>query len=124
MIKMVHFMIEKGYIKRQGVRKGMRSMFEAFAYYKEIRRRIYSASVGRAMFVTSKGFIGLTPWNAQQGDVVSVLFGGCTPFILRKVPRRDQYSLVGEAYVYRIMGGELFTGRMMRHPRLRAFDLV
>lgn len=124
MIKMVHFMIEKGYIKRQGVREGMRSMFEAFAYYKEIRRRIYSASVGRAMFVTSKGFIGLAPWNAQQGDIVSVLFGGCTPFILRKVPGRDQYSLVGEAYVYGIMGGELFTGGMMRHPRLRAFDLV
>ena len=34
----------------------------------------------------------------------AVLSGGCTPFILRHVPGTEQqYSLVGEAYIYRII---------------------
>ena len=99
-------MVEKGYVSV----KGMKSRSECIADYKGLRKRIYSASVGRAMFVTSKGFIGMAPWNAQQEDVVSVLFGGCTTFILRKRTGEEKYSLVGEAYVCGIMGGELFGG--------------
>lgn len=59
----------------------------------------------------------------HKGDVVSVLFGGCTPFILHKANGKEKYRLVGEGYVYGIMGGELFSGEM-GHPRLRDFDLV
>ncbi len=96
MSKMYICMVEKGYVSV----KGMKGRSECIANYKGLRKRIYSASVGRAMFVTSKGFIGLAPWNAQQGDVVSVLFGTCTPFILRKTTGEEKYALVGEAYVY------------------------
>lgn len=69
----------------------------------------HSASVGRAMFVTSKGFIGLAPWNAQQK---SVPFGGWTsiPFILFKATGQENNRLVGEAYVYGTIGGESFSG--------------
>lgn len=98
-------------------------MSEAIVKYKEFRKRLHSASVGRAMFVTSKGYIGLAPWNAQGGDVVSVLFGGITPFLLRKTAGKELYTLVGEAYVYGIMGGESFSGEM-GHPRLKSFDIV
>tara|TARA_R110002060_G_scaffold13940_3_gene19670 strand:- start:215 stop:442 length:228 start_codon:yes stop_codon:yes gene_type:complete len=63
------------------------------------------------MFVTLKGFIGLAPWNAKQGDIVSVLLGGCTTFLLRKIAGTDLYNLVGEAYVYGITGGELLSGQ-------------
>ena len=115
------FMVKKGYSK--SAVNGFAHRKEVIVKYKDMRKRIHSASVGRAMFVTSKGFIGLAPWNAQQGDVISVLLGGCTPFILRQIPGTEQYSLVGEAYVYGIMGGELFSGEI-EHPRMRAFDLV
>ena len=96
---------------------------QIFTKYKEIRKRIHSASIGRAMFITSKGFIGLGPWNAQERDLVSVLFGGCTPFLSRQVAGKEKYILVGETYVYGIMGGELFNGEM-GHPRLRTFEIV
>ena len=115
------FMLKKGFVKM--AINPFAFLREVDANYKDMRQRIHSASIGRAMFVTSKGFIGLAPWNAQQGDVISVLLGGCTPFILRQTPRTEQYSLVGEVYVYGIMGGELFSGEM-GHPRMRAFDIV
>ncbi|KAH7411594.1 heterokaryon incompatibility protein-domain-containing protein [Phaeosphaeria sp. MPI-PUGE-AT-0046c] len=89
--------------------------------YKEIRSRINKASINRAMFITAKGYIGLAPWNGQKGDSIVVLLGGCTPFLLR--PKGNQYNLVGEAYVYGIMGGELF-GDEMGHAQLRDFEIV
>lgn len=125
--KMSVYMVEKGYVSVKGMGM-MKSRSERIADYERLRKRIYSASVGRAMFVTSKGFIGLAPWNPQQGDVVSVLFGGCTPFILRKTIGEEKYILVGEAYVYGIMGSELFGrddgGGGMGQARLRDFDIV
>jgi Heterokaryon incompatibility protein (HET) len=77
--------------------------------YRKFRRRICRASANRALFVSSKGFVGLAPWNAEAGDKICVLLGGCTPFLLRKTGQNDeQYTLVGEAYVHGIMGGEVF----------------
>ena len=67
----------------------------------------------RRLFYTSGGFIGLGPSNIRANDVVAVLFGGHTPFLLR--PRTGCYQLIGEAYVYGMMDGEamewLSTGR-------------
>jgi hypothetical protein len=91
--------------------------------YKAMRTRIYSASMNRTMFVTTKGYLGLAPWNARKGDLICVLLGGSTPFLLRPVPSRHHFTLVGECYVYGIMGGELF-GHEMGHARLRDFAVV
>jgi hypothetical protein len=91
--------------------------------YKDMRARIYKASVNRAMFVSTKGYIGLAPWNAREGDVVCVLLGGCTPFFLRPVEGTHQFTFVGEAYVYGIMGGELFESEA-GHPDLRDFEII
>lgn len=57
------YMFEKGYVK--GI--GIKCISESFADYEVLRKRIYNASVGRAIFVTSKGFIGLAPWNSTAG---------------------------------------------------------
>ncbi|CAO2649060.1 Nn.00g100090.m01.CDS01 [Neocucurbitaria sp. VM-36] len=124
MNSMCAYLVEKGYEKAfLNPVKGVKTMWEWTKRYKELRKRIHSALIGRVMVVTSKGYIGLSPWNAQEGDVVSVLFGGCTPFVLRETADAEVYTLVGEAYVYDIMGGELFSGEM-GHPRLRAFDII
>jgi hypothetical protein len=90
--------------------------------YISIRDRIYRASVNRAMFIISKGYIGLVPWNAKADDLVCVLLGGCTPFLLRPIPGSKRFTLVGEAYVYGIMAGELF-GQERRHACLRSFEI-
>ncbi|KAH7347994.1 heterokaryon incompatibility protein-domain-containing protein [Pyrenochaeta sp. MPI-SDFR-AT-0127] len=74
--------------------------------YGEYAKRIHNTCAHRALFVTQKGYIGLAPWNAKLGDLVFLLRGGKTPFILRRQIMVDGYSLVGESYVYGIMSGE------------------
>lgn len=57
--------------------------------------------------LSKQGFVGLVPSTTEPGDVIVLLFGGSTPFILR--PRAgDQggYLVIGESYVYGIMDGE------------------
>lgn len=57
---------------------------------------------------SEQGFVGLGTSDAQPGDVIVLLLGGSTPFILR--PRTDVqegYLLLGEAYIYGCMDGEL-----------------
>ncbi|KAE9363825.1 hypothetical protein N431DRAFT_564401 [Stipitochalara longipes BDJ] len=74
MNNMWDYMIEKGYdIPSLNPTTNLKLMSESRTKYKELRKRIHSASIGRAMFVTSKGFIGLGPWNAREGDVISPL---------------------------------------------------
>lgn len=74
--------------------------------YREYVRRIFRACAHRALFVTKKGYIGLAPWNAREGDEIAVLNGGRTPHLLRRTEVNGQFTLVGETYVYGIMAGE------------------
>jgi hypothetical protein len=48
---------------------------------------------GRSFFFTRKGYFGLGPLIAKEGDVVVLLFGGRALYMLRKV---DNYG--GEKY--------------------------
>ncbi|KAF7672699.1 hypothetical protein GT037_009200 [Alternaria burnsii] len=59
---------------------------------------------GRRLFVTAAGRTGLGPRCMQPEDIVVVLRGGLSPFILRK--KVDGYQLIGQAYVHGIMYGE------------------
>lgn len=60
----------------------------------------------RRIFWTDKKSYGLGPHCMRSGDVVVVLYGGNTPYILR--PRGDGYIFMGQAYVDEIMHGEMF----------------
>jgi hypothetical protein len=75
-------------------------------------RRIHEVCAHRALLVTSKGYIGLAPWKTKRGDSVYVLHGGRTPYILRNSAEPGKYKLVGESYVYGIMGGEALKMRL------------
>lgn len=56
-------------------------------------------------FTTRDGRIGIGPPQVQKGDTVVLLYGGVKPFVLR---RRSVFDvLVGDAYVYGAMKGEL-----------------
>lgn len=49
----------------------------------------------------------MAPTAAQKGDLIVILFGGQTPFLLRKLESEvDDYALIGECYVHGIMDGE------------------
>ncbi|KAH7467493.1 hypothetical protein FOMA001_g15115 [Fusarium oxysporum f. sp. matthiolae] len=69
-------------------------------------KRIYAACAHRSLLTTYRGYMGLAPWNAQIGDKVAILYGGETPFILRNIKGTEDFSLVGEAFVYGLMAGE------------------
>lgn len=58
----------------------------------------------RTFATTVGGYYVLGPAVAEKGDVVCVLFGGRTPYILR--PKGDHYLFVGECYVHGMMDGE------------------
>jgi len=59
----------------------------------------------RKLAVTRKGYFGLVPKESQPRDVVCVLFGAKTPFVLRP-HKNGAFFLVGECYVEGIMHGE------------------
>ncbi|KAF2181726.1 hypothetical protein K469DRAFT_588448, partial [Zopfia rhizophila CBS 207.26] len=50
--------------------------------------------VGRRFFVTKKGYFGLGPKGATNGDQIAVILGIDVPFILRK--RLSQLWMIGE----------------------------
>ncbi|KAF4977721.1 hypothetical protein FZEAL_5815 [Fusarium zealandicum] len=59
----------------------------------------------RAFAVTAGGYFVLGPDVMELGDVVAVLYGGRTPFLLRKM-ENSRWMLVGECYVHGLMNGE------------------
>ena len=69
-------------------------------------------SAGNHKFFTTKGgYVGLGPPNMEKDDVLCVLLGGYTPFLLRErstlgVDGEKRYALVGECYVHGLMNGE------------------
>jgi len=73
----------------------------------------------RCFFTTSDGFMGVGPYNIRRGDLAVILFGADVPFILRE--DGDGYSLIGDAFVYGVMNGELREekGRNRQHFKLK-----
>jgi hypothetical protein len=69
-----------------------------------IHKFLGSATKGRRIFVTRKGTVGLEPASMEEGDIVTILLGSGTPFILRK--QGEEFLLAGECYVHGQMDGE------------------
>jgi hypothetical protein len=68
---------------------------------------VHMSCNGTRIMRTNRGFIGTVPRNTKKGDVVCVLYGGQTPFILRPSESRPgMYRLVGDGYVHGLMQGE------------------
>ncbi|KAM5526194.1 heterokaryon incompatibility protein [Fusarium oxysporum f. sp. phaseoli] len=65
------------------------------------------ASHDSEMFMTETGYVGFGPRYMKPGDVVCVLFGGGTPYVLRPTATADEYLFLGSAYIHGIMDGEV-----------------
>ncbi len=65
----------------------------------------------RCMFFTKDGQIGFGSRSCRPGDIVCVLFSAQVPYILRKVPDRDSFLLVSDAYADGVMYGEALEAR-------------
>jgi hypothetical protein len=52
---------------------------------------------GTTFFATREGNMAVGPKHIQRGDVISVLFGGAAPFVLRQCS--GHFHLIGECYI-------------------------
>lgn len=62
----------------------------------------------RRLFRTQSNYLGTGPRSLREGDEVWILHGGSVPFVLRR-QSNGNYRLIGEAFVYGIMHGEVQT---------------
>ena len=58
-------------------------------------------------YETETGYLGKVPVGAQPGDLVYMLHQCKVPVVLRKVPGRDYFELIGTSFVVGMMNGEL-----------------
>ena len=58
------------------------------------------------IFLTADGYAGIGPPLMEEKDVLCLIYGAITPFLLRPAHDRETYSLVGECYVHGLMNGE------------------
>ncbi|KAL8926894.1 MAG: hypothetical protein Q9208_002703 [Pyrenodesmia sp. 3 TL-2023] len=59
----------------------------------------------RKFCITKKRYMGWCPFDTKPGDRVCILFGGQTPYVVRK--QGNGYRLLGEAYLHGVMDGEV-----------------
>lgn len=88
------------------------------AYFYEKSR---AACDNRRFTVTRNGRTTLVPQIAKAGDVVVVLHGGQSPFVLR--PWFSNYKILGDCYVHGIMYGEAMQEQKKRNRADTIFTL-
>ena len=101
-------------ILRSFVKNGGPDPFEDVAMETIQKAQIYNSSVSRVsthrLFITGRGYIGLGPPGMSANDVICIIHGAVTPFLIRaEVSEKDTeqtYTLVGECYVHGLMNGE------------------
>ena len=68
------------------------------------------AMEARVMFNTKRGLIGIGPPYIQSGDLICIIIGAQTPFLVRKGTSAPEetpmYEVVGDCYVHGLMNGE------------------
>lgn len=80
-----------------------------------------SAFDRRLPFMTTQGLIAMCPLLMRPSDIVVVLFGGRTPYILRQM--ENHYRLVSDCYVYGLMDGEAVKMWQEGDLEVRDFEL-
>ncbi|KAG4421912.1 hypothetical protein IFR04_005024 [Cadophora malorum] len=61
---------------------------------------------GRRPLLASGIYLGLGPRETEPGDLVFIILGADTPYILRRSGQDQTLQLVGEAYIHGVMDGE------------------
>ncbi|PQE28157.1 heterokaryon incompatibility protein [Rutstroemia sp. NJR-2017a BBW] len=76
---------------------------------------------GRKPFVSHRGYCGLVPEDAEEGDCICVLFGCDVPVILRKC--NDFYVFIGECHVQGLMDGEAIKAEEAGEVKSQIFEI-
>ena len=61
----------------------------------------------RVLCMTQKGYMGLVPQEAREGDLIMGVTNTDIPLVFRKIDDRNHYKLLGDCYIHGYMTGEL-----------------
>jgi hypothetical protein len=65
----------------------------------------------KSFLATINGFVGTSVPSCRPGDVIAIIFGSPSPFVLRPIPvdvgEQQAYWLIGCSYIGGIMNGEM-----------------
>jgi len=84
-----------------------------------MKNRHLSTVTIRRLFVTTKGYIGVMPYWAQEGDEIWLAPGSSVPLVLRKAASGTGFVFVSTAYVHGVMYGEYWS-----EPRSEARPVI
>ncbi|KAK1758278.1 hypothetical protein QBC47DRAFT_374184 [Echria macrotheca] len=88
------------------------------------RSRDTTSTEGKRLMVTNAGLLGMAPRDAKKGDIVCVLLGCNIPMVLRQVPDREAFQVVGECFLDGYMDGEVLVDIREERRSIRDFGLV
>lgn len=71
----------------------------------QLIRKYVASALNCRFLLTKSGTIGMGPHESRLGDIVVILFGARSPFVLRPV-EDGFYTLLGETYLDNVMQGQ------------------
>lgn len=69
------------------------------------RYDFFRVARNRKFCISRKRLMGWCPFHTEPGDRLCILFGGQTPYVVRK--EGAGYRFLGEAYIHGVMNGEV-----------------
>jgi len=93
--------IRRGYAASRQTRTAR--TFKEIVEEQDNKMSVEHAILGRTT-ARHNGALALVPDTIEEGDEVSVLFGGQVLYVLR--PASNYYEFIGECYVHGLMDGE------------------
>jgi hypothetical protein len=95
-----------GDISTEDNRKACDALDKILAFYS---LHIGYSTVHRRLFTMGYGFLGSGIETLQEGDEVWLLCNARAPMILRPTEVPDEFTLIGECYIYGFMDGEMLN---------------
>lgn len=96
--------------------------FDPIKIERNITRFSTNSSNGRrSHFITEKGYRGISCEGFRKGDLICVLLGNNTPFVLRKMD--VGYRLLSTCFVLGFMDGEILKDGLERNAPLHKFEI-
>ncbi|KAE9379864.1 hypothetical protein N431DRAFT_121263 [Stipitochalara longipes BDJ] len=71
--------------------------------------RVLEANQGYRFGVTACGHLGLFPNECKSNDMIVIIPGASTPFVIRPHLNGTYFTLIGDCYVHGMMNGELLV---------------
>ncbi|KAK9773324.1 putative Heterokaryon incompatibility domain-containing protein [Seiridium cardinale] len=97
-------------------------------FLERVKDVIWERKFARVKLRAAGNTYGLMPAGTREADLICVLFGGSVPVVLRPQEKngQEQFTMVGECFVYGMMEGEAVSSRSWEPPYDEAelFELI